>query len=95
MEAATERLDTALRRTGLYVEHRYYLDHEGGRYLIVDAILGDVAFSDRIQKPEAASDKRAVKEMDIEMRRTDFADTKAELRRRIAEGKPLMGDDKS
>lgn len=69
-------------------------DAAGPKLLVVDCLLGDLAFSKRVQDPQAAADDHAFKIMMADgMGNPEFDAARDELRQRIAEGKPLFGDD--
>ncbi len=95
MTASVDALGDDLRKIGIYVDHHDFVDlgDEGGRILVLDAQIGDVAFSDRVQNPAKASDDRAVRAMDIDLHRSDFDDAREGIRRRLLEGRPVLGDD--
>lgn len=93
----TERITAfkdGCRKIGLYVEGEQIVvapDQHGQPHvsLIVGFTVGNVAFSDRVQRPEQAAIDTTVKKMGIGMKADGLLDERARIERLLAEGKTL------
>ena len=91
---AADMLEPELRRIGVYSDSTHVLEFpDGTPVLVIDAYLGDVAFSKRVQDPEQHDFDREFKKMTLGTVADDFLDARGEIERRIAEGKPILGDE--
>lgn len=90
---AIEQLEESLRQLGIYDAHTTMIEDDDRRFLVLDATLGDHAFSDRVQDPERAATDRTVREMGIDLHRTDFDEARERIRRNLAAGRhPFEGE---
>jgi hypothetical protein len=91
-----EKLDDALRTVGLYVERSQLVMIEtpfGPRpALAVDTLIGDVAYTDRVQHPENDTMDKQFRVMEREMTGGEFDDIKERMRRNVAAGRDPMDD---
>lgn len=91
---AGDLLEPELRRVGVYVDNTNIVEFpDGTPVLVIDAYLGNVAFSKRVQDPEQHDFDREFKKMTFGTVADDFLDARGDLERRIAEGKPILGGD--
>lgn len=92
----TEKLDDELRKLGLYIERTHLVmietPHGPQPALAVDALIGDVAYTDRVQHPEKYGVDQQFRVMEREMTGSDFDDIKERMRRNIAAGRDPMDD---
>lgn len=86
VHAAIEAMDEPLRKIGVYVATAM---DTGQGPVIVDALVGDVAMSDRVQNPNQAASDSVLRQMEHEQGRAEYD----EVKRRLAEGGPLLEDD--
>lgn len=94
VEAAVAQLDDELRKLGLYVEHSELYTLADGRIMLVcEATIGDIAFSTRVQDPEQHHFDQQFRTFEVDESHSSFEATREDLRRRLAEGKPIFGDD--
>lgn len=90
--------DDDLRRLGLYVEHtdRTVVDGPMGpvQVMLVEATIGDVAFTDRVIEPERDATDIAFRELEAAMLTDTFLDEREQIKRNIAAGRdPLDNGD--
>ncbi len=88
--AAVGLLDEPLRKLGIYVAHSMIMPTEHGLVATVDGLIGDAALSARVQDPGQAANDDVLRQMQHEQGKSEFAETREELQRRIAEGKGLF-----
>lgn len=93
-----DELEPVARRVGLYMRDAGLAmnpipndDGTHGAAMIVNMTVGDAAWSDRVQNPEQDSTEAEFRKMAVEMEKDKFEETKAELERRLREGKDLLG----
>lgn len=95
LEQIIDVLEPELRRLGVYIDHSNIASEEetGDKpMLVIDASVGSVAFSRRVQDPEQFDFDREFKKMTFGAIADDFLDTRAQFEARLAEGRPLLGD---
>lgn len=96
-----ERFDEdQLRRLGLYVERtdRTVVDGPMGpvQVMLVEATIGDVAFTDRVIDPAKNDTDTAFREMEAAMLSDEFLDQREQIKRNIAAGRdPLDNGDET
>lgn len=89
------KLCASLRELGLYADDADLQVHElpDGRHVVtVDALIGDLAFSRRVQDPEQHDFDAEFRKMTRGSDADRFLDVRAQLEKRIADGKLLGGD---
>lgn len=93
-KAAFERLEDKARKMGLYVDHvQAVMGADGELVLVADFILGDVAFSDRVQNPEKYSTNTMVDTLEKSMQTDTFLEERAKIQRNLAAGRDPLADD--
>lgn len=94
LEAATDELETELRRIGIYTNRTDVLPAaDGTLLLVVDASVGDIAFSDRVHDPDAHEVDSQFKGMMREQAKTDMEELREEMRQKAARGENIFDDD--
>jgi hypothetical protein len=92
----TEKLDDAMRQLGLYVEGTQLItiDTPTGPQpaLAANMMIGDVAYSDRVQHPEKYGVDQQFRIMEREMTGSQFDDIKERMKRNVAAGRDPMDD---
>lgn len=79
----TEDLADELRKLGVYIDAaRVVPDPEGRLILVLDGLIGDQAFSDRVQDPQADSIDDQFRRMQVEGDQASFAAAREEFVRR-------------
>lgn len=91
--AAMEAVDDPLRKLGVYVNTTAISVTDAGPVAVVDALIGDAAMSARVQDPAQASADDVLRQMEHGQKKSDFDQTKEDLMRRLAEGKPLFDEE--
>lgn len=93
LHTATALLDDELRRIGLYLETTQVIEAPHGEsVLYCEVLVGDVAFTTRVQDPEQSDVDKEFKRIERSAVQDTFLSTREDLARRIAEGRPLFGD---
>lgn len=96
----TEKLpliEEAARKIGLYVDSST-ITMVPGQYgnpepaLVVDFLVGDIAFSKRVQDPDTDSFDRSFKELEVSMLDDEFLETRAQIQRNVAAGRDPLDD---
>lgn len=95
--AAMASVEDPLRRLGIYVETTTIVGTMGEGELgmpvgVIIGLVGDAAFSQRVQDPAAAATDQVFRQMAVEERKGEFGRTREDLERRLAEGLPLFDD---
>lgn len=92
IEALTEEIAAELRGIGLHHPDITAVETPDGQVaFVVDALIGDLAFSDRVQRPADQDDIDAeFAKLTGEQTANEFLDRRADLQRRIDEGRPLF-----
>ena len=86
--SALEQLEDAARKLGLYLDRAMWVPTPGGPpALVVDFLIGDVAWSPRVQDPDQAAADTAFSQIAVEETKTDFDDLAERIRRNIAAGR--------
>jgi len=93
MAALAQQLEDELRKIGLYANHIDQMNGDGRVAIVVDANIGDIAFSDRVQAPTDHEMRSQFRGIERDLNRSSFEDEKADLERRAAEGKGFFDDD--
>lgn len=90
-EQAVEVIEDLARQLGMYVENADWLPApEGGEFLVVNLIIGDIAFTDRIQNPEKYGTDHAVALMEKQLLNDDFLDQREKLRAALESGVDVL-----
>lgn len=93
LQAATAVLDDGLRRIGLYVDDTQVIEGPRGEtVLYMEVLMGDVAFAKRVQDPEQSGFDTEFAKIERSKASDDFLTARDDMARRIAEGRPLFGD---
>lgn len=92
---AMERAEDPLRLLGIYVETTGIVGQtgEGVPVGVIVGMVGDAAFSSRVQDPAAAAADQVFRQMAHEDGKGEFDRTRAEMERRLAEGRGLFEDE--
>lgn len=91
-EEVADVLDDLARPLGLYVEGiDWAVDSMGQEVCVATFILGDVAFSDRVQAPQRHATNSMVGIMEKQLQGDTFLDMRERLRLAIAEGRDVLG----
>lgn len=99
VEAAGRRCGLYVRDIGLSMAPNTELDEDGDQgmamrpVMVLNFSVGDVAWSDRIQNPAQDTTEAEFRKMAVEAEKEKFEETRAELERRLREGKDLLGGD--
>lgn len=97
-----EELENAARRIGLYAENIAIGVPIGGpnipegeeqMVLVAQFTLGDIAFSDRVQNPQADETDMEFRKMAVDLEKDQFEAKRQEIERKLKEGKPIFGED--
>lgn len=95
-----DALESAARKVGLYIRDvgltmgPVHTD-EGIQVqpvMVGNFTVGDQAWSARVQNPEQDTTETEFRKMAVEMEKDKFEETRAELERRMREGRDLLGD---
>lgn len=90
-QSLSDVLDPLLREVGLYIDQTQMQRIENGPTMVmVDCLVGDVAFTDRVQRPEQHDMDAEFRVMQRDLEEQRFADTKKALQEGTAD---LWGDD--
>jgi hypothetical protein len=93
-EQAGEALDDLARQLGMYVEHYNWIPTpDGQEALVVDFVLGDIAFSDRIQNPQKYSTDDAIRRIAKQLEADTFLDERTRLKEVLAQGGDVLEGD--
>lgn len=93
LQGKIEELEEEARRLGLYLEQAAVMNlGPGTSRLVARFTIGDVAWSSRVQEPEADRDKRELAEVDARMADDDFIDTRERIKRNLAAGRDALDD---
>lgn len=100
IQLAAEAMDDELRRIGLHVQRTQVIDPEKmpqamvpGRIVYIEAIIGDLAFTKRVQDPVQHEFDHEFRKMEHSAAADDFLDMRTQLEERMRDGKPLFGGD--
>jgi hypothetical protein len=89
-------LEERARRVGLYLEGSAVVQSQGRPLLVTRMLLGDVAFTKRVQNPDADDVDRELEEMTARIQDDEFLDARQRIARNVAEGRdPLDDGDKA
>lgn len=91
-KAALDELEDDARKIGLYVDSAHVMpDPQGSGEMVfmVDFMLGDVAFSDRVQNPEQYGSDQILRGMEAGMQRSDFEETREKMIESLKNGGSL------
>lgn len=92
-KAAFEKLEEASRKMGLYPERSQAMQMPDGEFVLVtEFLLGDVAFSDRVQNPQKYSTNTMVNTMEKNLLGDTFLEERAKIQKRLAAGLDPMDD---
>lgn len=99
VEAAARRCGLHVHDLGLTLGPRIDHDPITGEHtmdgmqpvMVGNFAVGDAAWSDRIQNPQQDSTEAEFRKMAVEAEKEKFEETRAELERRLREGKDLLG----
>lgn len=90
---ALERVEDTTRKIGLYVHQSQVALGPGGELvLLVDFLIGDVAFSDRVQDPQKQQDKQIVNTMERSMVADELIAARDRLERNLKAGRNAYDD---
>lgn len=86
-KAAFEQIEDKARQMGLYYDSaRAVMLPDGELVLMVDFILGDVAFSDRVQNPQRYSTDTLLRTMEKGQQDDDFLNERERIKQALARG---------
>jgi hypothetical protein len=89
-------IEEAARKIGLYVDASQVtvLPTPFGAQaaLVVDFLVGDIAFSKRVQDPDTDSFDRQFKELEVSMQDDEFLEARAQIQRNVAAGRHPLDD---
>lgn len=99
-----EELENAARKLGLYAENLAIGVPSGGPYasllgdgekvvVVAQFTVGDIAWSDRVQNPQQEDADMEFRKMAVDLEKDAFEAKRAELERKLKEGKPIFGDE--
>lgn len=90
---ATSVLEDEARKVGLYAQNVRMAVTEGAEHmvLIADFLIGDVAWSDRVQNPDMDETKDEFSKIESELTKDRFVELQEEMRRRVEQGLPPIG----
>jgi hypothetical protein len=97
MTGKIEELEVAARSIGLYLDHAavVQLPPDGKQLAIIgDFMIGDVAFTARVQDPEQEQVDRMFFDLTSGLGNDDFLDSREQIKRNIAEGRHPLDDGK-
>lgn len=94
-KAAFEQIDDKARQMGMYSNEAHGMQlPNGDMVLIVDFIVGDIAFTDRVQNPERYATDNAFRTMEKGMQSSEFLSEHERIKQALAAGKdPLAALD--
>lgn len=99
LRSKKDELEAVARKLGLYLNSAAIvpLPPDGTKVgLIADFLIGDVAFTQRIQDPEQEQIDRMFYDMTSGIGNDDFLDKQAQVKKNVAEGRhPFDNGDKS
>lgn len=89
---AASLLEDGARKVGLYAQQvRLGANEDGSRMvLMADFLIGDVAWSDRIQHPERYDDTTTFKQIERDLMTDKFTELRDEMQRRADAGLPPL-----
>ncbi len=93
LEKRLVALEDVLRRHGVYDPEMTFGQFGPHRIVIVTGTLGDVAFSVRVQQPELVDLDDEVIRTRVEQNQADTEAFRADMRRRLAEGRSFFDDE--
>lgn len=81
--ARVEALEDVLAKIGLHQDtwHLGLPSPEGKPTIMVNYLIGDIAFSDRVQNPQKVTDDRVVESMDSSFKKEEFDNRVAEIKK--------------
>lgn len=92
-KAAMEKLEETSRKMGLYPEQAHAMKMPDDSFVfVVEFLLGDVAFSDRVQNPQKYSTDTMVNTMEKNLLGDTFLEERAKIQKRLAAGLDPMDD---
>lgn len=90
-KAAFEQVEDRARQMGLYYDNAHAMMlPDGELVLMVDFILGDVAFTDRVQNPDRYATDNMVGIMEKQYQGDEFLAQRERIRKALAEGKDAV-----
>lgn len=90
-KAAFEQIEDKARQMGLYHDGaRAVMMPDGELVLMVDFVLGDVAFSDRVQNPQRYATDSMIRTMEKGQQDDDFLNERERIKTALAEGKDIF-----
>lgn len=99
-----EDLENASRKLGLYADQIVVgvpslpghvpgdPDEEEKVVVVANFTIGDVAWSDRVQNPQADETDMEFRKMAVDLEKDQFEAKRAEIERRLKEGKPIFDE---
>jgi hypothetical protein len=96
-----EELENSARKLGLYADNLAIgvpmggpnLDDEERMVVVGQFTIGDIAWSDRVQNPQADETDMEFRKMAVDLEKDAFEAKRLEIERKLKEGKPIFGDD--
>lgn len=85
--AARDALDETAEKLGLYMDRAWFLDTPAGTVIVADFMIGDLAWSQRVQNPDLDEADTAFEQMIADTAREGFDDLAEQIRKNIAEGR--------
>jgi serine/threonine protein kinase HipA of HipAB toxin-antitoxin module len=109
LQAKSEELEDALRHIGLHSNRSTWLDEgqqpqdpfmeeapkAGRKILVMDLLIGDLAWSKKVQDPEQVDIDAEFKAMMRELNKTEDSSLRDEIKRKLADGKNLFDEDEA
>lgn len=92
-KAAFEKIEDKARQLGLYSDQVHaMMTPDGQMVLVVQFLLGDIAFSDRVQNPQKHQTTRMVDDMEKSMQTDTFLEERERIKRNLEAGRDPLDD---
>jgi hypothetical protein len=85
-------LEERARKLGLYLDQALVVETERGTVIMASLVLGDVAFTPRVQDPDADDVDRQLEALTVGMENDEFLDARTRMERNIAAGRDPLDD---
>jgi hypothetical protein len=84
--------EDAARRTGLYLQESAIIEKDGEAVMVARLLLGEVAFTKRIQDPDADGIDRELEQIEVHVQDEEFDDARERMARNVAAGREPLDD---
>lgn len=86
-KAALDQIEDEARKMGLYIDEAHVMRAQTGELVfVVQFLLGDIAFTERVQFPDKAATNSMVETMEKQLQQDTFLDERERLRKVLESG---------